>query len=268
MTPRTLLLSDGSRARVITAGAGEPLLLIHGVGMRAEVWAPQIAALQASHLVIAVDMPGHGDSDPLPPGAALPDFVGWAARVIAALGLGPMNLGSVNVAGHSMGALIALGLAVDRPDLIRRVAALCAVHRRSAQARAAVIARAEDIARGKGDLAAPLDRWFEGDSPLRAEVAGYLATVSLPGYAAAYRAFAEGDATYADRLPQITCPALLLTAEGDGNSTPDMTRAMAAAIPGAVAQVIAGHRHMVPLTAPQAVNRALAQWLSREKVPA
>lgn len=263
MTPRTLLLSDGSRARVITAGAGEPLLLIHGVGMRAEVWAPQIAALQASHLVIAVDMPGHGDSDPLPPGAALPDFVAWAARVIAALGLGP-----VNVAGHSMGALIALGLAVDHPALLRRMAALCAVYRRSAQARAAVIARADDIARGAGDLAAPLDRWFEDDSPLRAQVAGYLATVSLPGYAAAYRAFAEGDATYADRLPQITCPALLLTAEGDGNSTPAMTRAMAQAIPGAVALVIAGHRHMVPLTAPQAVNEALAQWLSREKVPA
>lgn len=264
MTPRTLLLSDGSRARVITAGAGEPLLLIHGVGLRAEVWLPQIAALAAAHRVIAVDMPGHGDSDALPPGAALPDFVGWAARVIATLGLGP-----VNVAGHSMGALIALGLAVDRPDLLRRVAALCAVHRRSAQARAAVLARAAEILAGGCDLTAPLARWFDGeDSDERAQVAGWLAAAQPAGYAAAYAAFAGGDATYADRLPQIRCPALLLTAEGDGNSTPAMTRAMAAAIPGAEAVVIAGHRHMVPLTAPQAVNAALTHWLARQEVTA
>jgi pimeloyl-ACP methyl ester carboxylesterase len=52
--------------------------------------------------VIAVDMPGHGDSDPLPGTPALPDYVAWAARVVQALGLGP-----VSVAGHSMGALIA-----------------------------------------------------------------------------------------------------------------------------------------------------------------
>ena len=45
MMSRTLRLSDGGRARVIEAGQGEPLLLIHGVGMRAEAWAPQIAAL-------------------------------------------------------------------------------------------------------------------------------------------------------------------------------------------------------------------------------
>lgn len=263
MTPKTLRLSDGRAARVIEAGAGAPLLLIHGVGMRAEVWAPQIAALQASHRVIAVDMPGHGGSDPLPPGAALPDFVAWAARVIAALGLGP-----VNVAGHSMGALIALGLAVDHPGLIRRMAAICAVYRRSPEARAAVLARAAEIAAGDSNIAAPLARWFDGDSPERRLTADLLAQVDLAGYATAYAAFAAGDAIYADRLPQIRCPALLLTAEGDGNSTPAMTRAMAAAIPGAEAVVIAGHRHMVPLTAAAAINSALSQWLARAEVPA
>ena len=114
---RILRLSDGAQVRVVEEGAGEPVLLIHGVGLRAEAWGPQIRALSASHRVIAVDMPGHGESEALPGDPRLPDYVAWAARVIQALDLGP-----VSVAGHSMGSLITAGLAVERPDLVARAA--------------------------------------------------------------------------------------------------------------------------------------------------
>lgn len=264
MMSRILRLSDGAAVRVLEAGAGEPLVLIHGVGLRAEAWGPQIAPLAASHRVIAVDMPGHGESAPLPEAARLPDYVAWAARVIDALGAGP-----VNVAGHSMGALIAGGLAVDHPGLIRRAALLNGVHRRSPEAKAAVLARAREIAAGQGSIEAPLARWFgAGEDGLRARVAGWLRAVSPAGYAAAYRAFAEGDATYADRLGEVRCPLLVLTGEGDANSTPAMTEAMAAMAPRGRAVVIAGHRHMVNLTAPDAVTAALKHWLQTEEVPA
>ncbi len=46
-------------------GSGAPLVLIHGVGMRLEAWAPQIAALSQRFEVIALDLPGHGESRPL-----------------------------------------------------------------------------------------------------------------------------------------------------------------------------------------------------------
>lgn len=264
MMSRTLRLSDGAAVRVLEAGAGEPLLLIHGVGLRAEAWGPQIVALAVDHRVIAVDMPGHGQSDLLPEGARLPDYVAWGARVIDALGLGP-----VNVAGHSMGSLIVGGLAVDHAPLIRRAALLNGVHRRSPEAKAAVLARAEDIAAGRGSIEAPLARWFgAGEDGLRDQVAGWLRTVGPAGYAAAYRAFAEGDGTYADRLGEIRCPFLVLTGDGDANSTPAMTEAMAAMAPQGRAVVIAGHRHMVNLTAPEAVTTELHHWLHTEEVPA
>ena len=51
------------------AGSGEPVVLIHGVGMRLEAWAPQIKSLSGGHRVIAVDMPGHGGSAKLPVGS-------------------------------------------------------------------------------------------------------------------------------------------------------------------------------------------------------
>ncbi|MBS0574706.1 MAG: alpha/beta fold hydrolase [Proteobacteria bacterium] len=264
MMSRILRLSDGLGVHALEAGAGEPLLLIHGVGLRAEAWGPQIAALATDHRVIAVDMPGHGASDPLPDGVRLPDYVAWASRVIEALGLGPVNL-----AGHSMGALIAGGLAVERPDLLRRLALLNGVHCRSPEARAAVLARADEIARGEGNADAPLARWFgPGDGAMRDRVAGWLRAVDRAGYAAAYRAFAEGDGVYAGRLGRIRCPALFLTGEGDANSSPAMAEAMAAAVPSGEAVVIAGHRHMVNLTAPEAVTAAMQRWLRREEVTA
>ena len=80
---------------------------------------------------------------------SLPDYVAWVARVVQALGLGP-----VAVAGHSMGALIAAGLAVEHPELVTRVALLNGVFRRSAAARDAVQARAAQIAAGVAEVEA------------------------------------------------------------------------------------------------------------------
>jgi len=264
MTPRTLRLSDGKAVRVLVSGKGEPLVLIHGVGMRAEAWGPQIAALSRDHHVIALDMPGHGESDPLPQGARLPDYVSWAADAIATLGIGPVNL-----AGHSMGALVAAGVAIERPDLVRRVALLNGVHRRSEAERVAVLARADQIASGERSIDGPLARWFGADHPaIRSQVAGWLSMVDQTGYATAYRAFADGDRTYADRMAAIRCPALMLTGDGDANSSAAMAERMAAAAPLGKAVIIPGHRHMVNLTAPEAVNGALRNWLARQEATA
>lgn len=259
---QTLRLSEAASVRLCDIGEGEPILMIHGVGMRAEAWAPQIAALGQRWRVIAPDMPGHGESDPLPQGAELPDFVAWGASLIEALDCGPVNL-----VGHSMGALIAAGLAVEQPRLVRRVALLNAVHRRSPEARAAVLARAEDIAQGRTGVESALGRWFgPDDDVVRDHVAGWFKTIDQQGYLAAYRAFAQGDDVYAGRLGEIEVPALLLTGEKDPNSTPAMSEAMAALMPRGRAEIIAGHRHMVNLTAPDQVTAALEALLAREEI--
>lgn len=266
MMLQTLRLSDGPRLSYLEVGQGEPLVLLHGVGMRAEAWQPQITAFAKSHRVIALDMPGHGASDLLEGNPSLPDYVAWAAHALRHLGCG-----LANVAGHSMGALIAAGLAVEHPDLVLRLAVLNGVYRRTAEARAAVQARAAALAAGANDIDVPLGRWFDqtpADQAVRAQVAQWLRAVTLAGYAAAYRAFADGDTVYAEAWPQISFPALVLTGSGDGNSTPEMARAMANAAARGRAVVIEGHRHMVNLTAPDQVNSAMADWLDTTLVAA
>lgn len=245
----------------LDTGTGDPLVLVHGVGLRAEAWAAQIAGLSATHRVIALDMPGHGGSAPLASGARLPDFVAWAARSLDELGLE-----RVAFAGHSMGALIAGGMAVEHPGRLGCVGLLCSVHRRTPEAAAAVQARAAALQGGVRDSSGPLARWFgaDNDSDACRLVRDWLDTVDAKGYATAYTAFATGDGTYAGGWAGVRQPALFLTGALDANSTPAMARAMAAAAPRGRAVVIKGHGHMVPMTAPDAVNAALADWLAEE----
>lgn len=241
-------------------GEGEPLVLIHGVGMRLEAWAPQIEALGATHRVIAVDMPGHGKSAPLPQGSDLPAFVGWLATFLDAL-----SLDRVNVAGHSMGALVSGGAVATYPERIRRVALLNGVFCREKPAKKAVLARAASILSEGIDIDGPVQRWFDdGDASrnARALTRAWLSAMDVKSYATAYGAFAGGDATYAYEWPKVKCPSLFLTGSGDPNSTPEMARQMAALTPGSVVRIIQGHRHMVNLTAPEAVNALMREWLA------
>jgi pimeloyl-ACP methyl ester carboxylesterase len=255
-----------SGAAWFETGCGEALILIHGVGMRLEAWAPQIAAFAASHRVIAVDMPGHGGSAPLPAGSTIVEFVAWFGRF-----LDDLEIDGANVAGHSMGALIAGGAAAGFGSRIRRIAYLNGVYRRDPQAKAAVLARAAAIAQTGVDKLGPLARWF-GDEPesqrARAMTGRWLDQVDPQGYATAYAAFAGGDDTYADFWPQVRAPALFLTGADDPNSTPLMAEQMAALAPAGEVRIVPGHRHMVNLTAPEHVNALLAEWLARQDTAA
>ncbi|WP_232470958.1 alpha/beta fold hydrolase [Caballeronia hypogeia] len=174
--------------------------------MQAHAWYPQIDDLARDLRVIAVDMPGHGQSDALDASAGLQQFVQWAIDFIVALDIGPVNL-----AGHSMGLLIASGVAVTRPDLVKRVAVLNGVYRRTAEARQAVLQRAAELRSGTIDVDTPLRRWFNDEEAQRVaarKVGSWLKSVDLQGYATAYTAFAKGDESYADGWHEIACPAL------------------------------------------------------------
>lgn len=89
-------------------GSGEPLLLVHGIGSRWEVWTPVLDQLAASYDVIAVDVPGFGAS-PAPPQGTPPGIQSMCdilERFLAELGVQRPH-----VVGNSMGGWIALELA-------------------------------------------------------------------------------------------------------------------------------------------------------------
>ena len=97
---------------------GVPLLLIHGLGARSLDWAALIPGLQAAgHEVILVDLPGYGRSEK-------PDHAGYtiAEQERAVVGvLRELGIGVADVAGWSMGGWIAMKIAADQPERVRRL---------------------------------------------------------------------------------------------------------------------------------------------------
>ncbi|GAB2879092.1 alpha/beta fold hydrolase [Streptomyces deserti] len=100
-------------------GAGEPVVLLHGLGCHRLAWDPVVPLLTGRREVIAMDLPGFGQSPDLDPGVPrdLETAVVWLGSVFTALGVERPH-----VVGHSLGGLIALRL--GQAGLARSVTAL------------------------------------------------------------------------------------------------------------------------------------------------
>jgi pimeloyl-ACP methyl ester carboxylesterase len=118
---RRVRLADPPLAvRVVEAGDGPTLVLVHGSGMSASTWAPLMPHLEG-HRVIALDLPGFGLSDPF-------DYGGRSLRehAVAQLTslLDAVGIERAPVVGTSLGGMWALCLAVDAPDRITAAGSL------------------------------------------------------------------------------------------------------------------------------------------------
>ncbi|MBL8789479.1 MAG: alpha/beta fold hydrolase, partial [Rhizobiales bacterium] len=243
------------------AGSGEAVVFIHGVGLNADAWGPQIEDLAKTHRVIALDMIGHGESDVGESDITLASYVVQVEALLNTLGIG-----AANIVGHSMGGLVALGFAIAHPKRTLRLGVFNSVYKRSAERRAAVQARARELAAGGtvGNVEEPLERWFgprEQQPAIAQSVRAWLQTANPRGYATAYSIFADSDEAFAGQLPALAMPALFATGSDDANSSPEMAKAMAAEAQKGKALVLAGERHMMNLTNPAAVASALRDLL-------
>ena len=145
----TVPLVDLSHFRT---GSGPQLLLLHGLGMGKVVWRPLLPLLSSEREVIALDMPGFGDS---PHG---PRTVEGLAHCVAAFAAG-LGLERPHVAGNSLGGAVALSMAAV--GAARSVCALSPVgfgsDREGMYARA-VLAATRGVSRALQPVAEPLAR--------------------------------------------------------------------------------------------------------------
>lgn len=246
--------SDVGGLSAITCGYGPHILLIHGVGLRAEAWAKQITTLSQQYRITAIDMPGHGSSAPI--AATDPELGDFADRIL------PCIDEPTIVMGHSMGAMIAVELAARQP-LVRGVVAMNAIYKRSAADRAAIYTRVEQLRdTGRADPLPTLQRWFSDLSdPAAIACNDWLAHVDFTSYLAAYQVFAHYDGPTDDRLQNLAVPALFLTGSREPNSTPQMSTDMARLCPQGRAAIIDGAAHMMPMTHATAVQLHLQRFL-------
>jgi pimeloyl-ACP methyl ester carboxylesterase len=256
------IVIDGTRVRA--TGAGAPLVLIHGVGLDLEMWEPLVLHLQARRRLIRYDMRGHGASAKPPGPYKLGDFADQLDCVAAAL-----KLESFDLAGFSMGGMVAQAFAAHHPHRVRRLALLHTVHDRSAAERAAVAARLAQAEAGDvdGSIEAALARWFNASfrkshPAAVAAIDQRMRSNDRAAYLASYRVFATGDAEVLLLLDRVRCPTLVLTGEYDTGSTPAMSKVLAARLPGATLAILPGLRHLAPIEAPEVVATTLDRFLA------
>jgi pimeloyl-ACP methyl ester carboxylesterase len=245
-----------------STGEGPACVFVHGVGLNRRIWTGQVEPFAHSHQVITYDLIGHGGSDTVRGPLTLADFAAQLLALLDALGLRRVHL-----VGHSLGALIAIEFALQYPDRVAAFVAMNAVFHRSEAQRQAVAERASRLEQGEaGNLAdATINRWFGDPVPDRLaphadRVRDMLMKTGAEGYAVAYRLFAEADTAHAGRLAGLRPPVLFMTGSDDPNSTPDMSSAMAEQCPDAELAIIDGERHMMLMTAPEAVNARILRF--------
>lgn len=256
---------DASGTAFTDAGAGAPVVLIHGVGLSHRIWAEVEPHLLRGRRVITLDMLGHGASPRPPENAAITDYSAQALRLMDHLALE-----RAAVVGFSMGALVGQQMALDAPHRVSQLAFVSGVHARTPAERAAILERARTFAeRGlEPFIPGALERWltpaFRAAHPeAEREIAAGLRNNDLAAYLLSYRVFATSDDTLAPRAGEVRCPTLVLTGEHDSGSTPAMAHAFAQRVPGSRVVILQGLRHLLTTEAPALLARHLDEFLER-----
>jgi pimeloyl-ACP methyl ester carboxylesterase len=231
--------------------------------------APKLAE---SFRVITYDRRGHSESERPPGQGSIHEDVADLAALIEHIDIAPAY-----VAGNSWGAIIALRLAITRPDLVRAIAC----HEPPLIALIAGDPEVGPIAEAaRNRLAAVIDRLAAGDDAGGARL--FVETVGLgPGMwdklpPALQRTFVENGPTYLDecrdpdqqsidlgQVRKIAAPALISRGDRSPAMFPAIVRMIAATIPGSEELLLPGAGHIPHVTHPSEYVAALTAFMTK-----
>lgn len=243
-------------------GEGDPILFIHGLGSSTRDWEAQIEYFSKRYQVVLFDIRGHGKSDKPAGPYSIPLFARDTAELIKSLDIAP-----VHVVGISLGGMIALQLAVNEPELVRRLVLVNSGSEmivRTVKERLAVLQRFLIVRllgmRKMGEVlssrlfpkpeqhelrSAFVDRWAENDPRAYREAMKAIVGWSVTEY-----------------LQRIACPTLVIAAEYDYTPIEDKS-ALVSRINRSELVVIKDSRHGTPADQPAEFNKVLRSFLAQ-----
>lgn len=236
-----------------------PLVLSNSLGTTLDMWDPQIRTLADGFRVVRYDRRGHGRS----PAPAGPYSLEELGRDVLDL-LDDLEIERASFCGLSIGGMVGMWLASEARERIDRLVLCCTAPvlppreqwlERAATVRALGIAAIADTV---------LARWFTDAAPeqLRETFGAMLAATPAEGYAACCEALADIDLR--DRLATIVAPTLVVTGAEDPAVPPASGEALAASIPGARHETIAGAAHIANAEQPARFTRHVFAHLTEE----
>ena len=263
-----MLTRSSPRLFVTDRGAGEPMLLITGWTISSAVFDP-VADLYLAHLrVVAYDHRGAGRSAPWPAPVSMAMLAADAARV-----LDDRAIEAAHVVGLSMGAAVALELAIRMPQRVKSLVLVGGGPGGPAAPRAGVRAAAGTLGgvladsvrhRAVWPAAALFSERYRREHP--DEVAAYMPAFArhrAPPWMTGWQALASACFGRRASLHRVRAATLVLHGELDAMAPVADAGLLADGIPGAELHVVAGAGHAVPLEHPEATARLLVEWVGR-----
>jgi pimeloyl-ACP methyl ester carboxylesterase len=253
-------------------GFGAPLVLIHGIGHSWRAWRPMLPLLEQRFDVLAVDMPGFGHSDPLPPGLdSTPEALADAVEDE----MGRAGFDRAHVAGNSLGGWVALELARrGRAETVTAISPAGLQHGRERDWGAAILRGLRWLARnappppfltrnpvGRVCAAAPsyMRAWKKDPDHLAEETRLF---ASNPGFDATlphtFLAQPRG-------LTTLDVPVLILWGTLDVILIPRQGRRFERLIPGAELRYLRGIGHTPMSDAPEELAESIAEFAMRAR---
>jgi len=258
-------MTDATRTAIPTlsheiAGTGPPIVFIHAFPLNRRMWGPQVEDLRTVARVIAVDLPGFGQTPPVPT-ATIGEF---AEAVVGILDRYAIN--RAVVVGCSMGGYVAQALALHSPS---RVVALGLADTRARPDSPEVRARRESLValvRIEGMAPVPdrqlpklLGRRGAANPKLVDLVREIISQATPQGIITAARAMATRP-DFTPLLSQIVCPTAVIVGTEDAIIPVEEAEAMVAALPHGKFVPVQGAGHLANLEAPEQFAGAM-RWL-------
>ncbi|MEM9056389.1 MAG: alpha/beta hydrolase [Pseudomonadota bacterium] len=249
------------RLHYLDEGAGEPLVILHGLGSSSEDWREPCARFTGRYRVVVPDLRGFGLSDRPPGPYSVAQFAGDVRALLAQLGIDRCHL-----LGFSMGGAVAFQLALDDPSTVRSLLIVNSLpsfeadtwRKRFMVASRVAMARLVSMERLVRILATRML-----PEPHQAELREVLIarhrSNDKASYLAAIRALVGW--TVRPRLGELTLPALIVASDDDYTDVEEK-RAAAAAMPNARLAVIANSRHVPYADQPEAFSRVVLDFLA------
>jgi pimeloyl-ACP methyl ester carboxylesterase len=268
---------DGRQVNVIEMGSGPPIVFIHGLSGSWQNWLEQLPVFARQHRVIAIDLPGFGESE-MP---AQKITISGYGRFVDAL-LDQLGVGSAVVVGNSMGGFIGVEVAIRFPERVERLvlvsaAGLSIEYLRNERALAVLNVLENRLAAYSGWLASRSDA-FARRPGARRMIFGIVAhrPERLPGPLVAEQVRGSGkpgfvpaldaltDYPIRDRLGDVGCPTLIVWGAEDKLVPARDADEFARLIPDSRKVVWPETGHVAMLERPAAFNALLQAFLDEE----
>lgn len=239
---------------------GQPLVLLHPIGVDRSWWDDYVQHWAASFDVVAIDLRGHGDSSLVTSPLTLADHAGDVAAVLR-----KEKLAGATMIGVSMGGMIAQRVAIQFPELAGALILCATAGGFPDEIRPRILARG-DLSR-QGSMSEVIDdtiaRWFAADTPrpdLVQTCRKRLAADDWFSWSANWQAISQLDNL--GELARVSVPSLVVAGDADASIPPALSQKIADALPHGQFVVVPGAAHFGAFDRREAFTKVFDDFLT------